>query len=156
MTVIPASLYGPQDNYDVKSCHVTPALLVRMQQAKQSNDPAFSVWGTGKPRRELLYVGDAARGVRLVLEQWQASKGPINLGQGSDLSVAAIAECIQKAVGYTGKLTFDTSKPDGNMRKLLDSSRIHQLKFSPQTDLAEGLALTYKWLMTSDHVRGLR
>ncbi|MGZ3723697.1 MAG: GDP-L-fucose synthase family protein [Bdellovibrionales bacterium] len=156
MTVIPASLYGPHDNYDVTTCHVTPAILLRMHLAKKANDPTFTVWGTGKPRRELLFVGDAARGVRMIYEGWDASMGPVNLGCGTDISVAEIAESIKKAVGYTGNLVFDTTKPDGNYRKLLDSTRIGKLGFAPQVNLFDGLALTYKWLMTSGDVRGIR
>lgn len=156
ITVIPASLYGPHDNYNLAMSHVTPALLLRMHQAKKAKEPSFKVWGTGKPRRELLYVGDAARGVRLVLERWEAFMGPVNLGPGDDLSVAEIAESIKKAIAYTGDLDFDTTKPDGNFRKLLDSTRISKLGFKPQVNLAEGLALTYNWLMTSGDVRGIK
>jgi len=154
ITLIPASLYGPHDNFDVNTCHVTPALLLRMHQAKKLNEPEFKVWGTGKPRRELLHSQDAARGVRLILEKGPQT-GPLNLGAGSDFTVAEIAEEIKKTVGYTGKLVFDTLKPDGSMRKLLDSSRIFNLGFKPQMSLADGLQQTYKWLLSGDKVRGV-
>lgn len=156
ISVIPASLYGPHDNYDVNQCHVTPALLLRMHFAKKKGDATFTVWGTGKPRRELMYVGDAARGTRMLLEQWDASMGPVNLGYGNDLSVFEIAETISRAVGFTGSLALDTTKPDGNMRKLLDSTRISKIGFKPEVDLERGLAMTYKWLLSADHVRGIK
>ncbi|MGE0526033.1 MAG: GDP-L-fucose synthase family protein [Bdellovibrionales bacterium] len=154
-TVIPASLYGPHDNFDLQSCHVTPGLLLRFHQAKTRGDPEFTVWGTGRPRRELLYVDDAAAGVRLLLERWEAAKGPVNLGAGEDISVREIAETIQKVVGYKGKLIFDTSKPDGNPRKLLDSARARALGFHPEMNLEEGLRRTYDWMLSGAAIRGV-
>jgi GDP-L-fucose synthase len=155
-TVVPASFYGPHDNYDLNQCHVTPALLLRFHMAKKKKDPTFSVWGTGQPRRELLYVADAARGVRMLLEGWHASKGPVNLGAGDDLSVADIARTIKRVVGFDGELVFDTSKPDGNPRKLLDSARINSLGFKPEVDLETGLKKTYDWLLSGAQVRGVK
>lgn len=156
MTVIPASLYGPHDNFDSEQGHVTPSLLLRFHQAKKKKLEELSVWGTGKPRRELLFSEDAARGVRLVLENWHASKGAINLGAGGDLTVQEIAQTIQKVVGYSGKLLFDTTKPDGTMRKLLDSSRASKLGFKPSVSLEQGLKKTYEWLTGGAQVRGVR
>lgn len=155
-TVIPASIYGPHDNYDLNQCHVTPALLLRFHLAKKQNSPSFTIWGTGKPRRELLFVEDAARGTQLLLENWQASQGPVNLGAGDDLSVREIAETIADVVQYKGELVQDTSKPDGNMRKLLDSSRAMKLGFKPQVNLQTGLKKTYDWLLSGAAVRGVK
>ncbi len=155
-TVIPASLYGPNDNYDVNQCHVTPALLIRFHLAKKIQEPSFSVWGTGKPRRELLYSADAAQGVMLLLEKWDASKGPINLGAGDDLSIEEIAHSIKDVVGFKGNLIFDKSKPDGTYRKLLNSARAQEIGFRPSTTLKEGLKKTYEWLLGSKHIRGLK
>jgi GDP-L-fucose synthase len=155
-TIIPASLYGPHDNFDLEQCHVTPALLLRFHQAKKSKDKTFSVWGTGNPRRELLYSEDAARGIRMLLENWDASKGPVNLGAGDDLSVREIAETIQRVVGFEGTLTFDITKPDGTPRKLLDSSKVQKLGYKPIIGLAEGLTRTYDWLLSRTAVRGIK
>ncbi len=155
-TVIPASLYGPHDNYDLQQCHVTPALLLRFHLAQKKKDPTFTIWGTGKPRRELLFSEDAAVGVQLLLENWSASMGPVNLGAGEDLSVREIAETIATVVNYQGDLVQDTSKPDGNMRKLLDSSRINSIGFKAQTTLQQGLKKTYQWLLSGASVRGVK
>lgn len=156
MCVIPAGLYGPHDNYDLAQCHVTPALLLRFHVAKKEGQPSFSVWGTGKPRRELLYVDDAARGIQLLLENYSAKDGPINLGAGNDLSVREMAEAIQSVVGFKGELTFDLSKPDGNPRKLLDSSKIQKLGFEATTSVRDGLQKTYDWLLSAPFVRGVK
>jgi GDP-L-fucose synthase len=155
-TVVPASLYGPNDNFNLEQCHVTPALILRFHQAKKAGDKTFSVWGTGKPRRELLFSEDAARGIRLILENWEASMGPVNLGAGDDLSVREIAESIQNVVGFKGDLAFDTTKPDGNPRKLLDSSKVQKLGFKAQIGLEQGLKKTYDWLLSRTAVRGVR
>lgn len=154
--VVPASLYGPHDNYDVSQCHVTPALLLRFHMAKKEKQPTFTVWGTGTPRRELMFVDDAARGVQLLLEGYSASQGPINLGAGDDLSVREVAEAIKEVVGFEGELTFDLSKPDGNPRKLLDSSKIGKLGFKAATPLKDGLKKTYDWLLSAPYVRGVK
>lgn len=154
-SVIPASLYGPNDNFDPQQSHVTPALLLKFHQAQLKGLPSIDLWGTGKPRRELMFSSDAARGVILLLEKYDAGLGTINLGAGDDLSVREIGETIAEVVGFKGKLEFDTSKPDGNMRKLLDSSRANGLGFKPSVSLREGLKKTYEWLKTADFVRGV-
>lgn len=154
-SIIPSSLYGPNDQYDPKSSHVTPALLLKFHQAKRKGEKSIDMWGTGKPRRELLYSRDAAAGVVLLLEKYDASQGAINLGAGDDLSVREIGETIGEVVGYQGEIKFDTTKPDGNMRKLLDSTRAQTLGFKPKTSLREGLKMTYEWLTTADFVRGV-
>lgn len=154
-TVIPAGVYGPHDNFDLDWCHVTPALIRRFHEAKLRGDRSFSIWGTGTPRRELLYAGDAARGIRLALEKWRAKDGAVNIGTGHDLSVREIAETIRDVVGFEGGLTFDLTKPDGNPRKLLDSTLIERLGFKATTPLKDGLARTYAWLTSGAAVRGL-
>ena len=154
-SVIPASLYGPNDNFDPAQSHVTPALLLKFHQAKIKGASSIQLWGTGEPRRELLYSADAAKGTILLLEKYTAEQGTINLGAGDDLSVREIGETIAQIVGFAGKLEFDNSKPNGNMRKLLDSSRARSLGFKPQVALREGLNRTYAWLKSADFVRGV-
>ena len=155
-TIIPASLYGPHDNFAAEQSHVTPALILKFHQAKVQGAETIELWGTGNPRRELLYVADAARGVVQLLETYDANLGAVNLGAGVDLTVREIAETIAKVVDFSGRLIFDKSKPDGNMRKLLDSSRARQFGFQPAISLVDGLKKTYAWLLTAEQVRGVR
>jgi GDP-L-fucose synthase len=155
-TVIPASLYGPNDNFDLETGHVTPSLLLRFHQAKEGGVPEVVLWGTGKPRRELLHAADAARAVILLLDGYDAQKGPINVGYGDDYSVEEIGRTIAEVVGFEGKVSFDTSKPDGAARKLLDSSRIEAMGFKPELSLTQGLKQTYDWLVSAPKVRGWR
>jgi GDP-L-fucose synthase len=154
-TVIPSSLYGPNDCFDPLQSHVTPALILKFHQAKVRNSPTIDLWGSGQPRRELLFSGDAARGIVLFLEKYDASQGAINLGAGDDLTVKEIGENIQRVTGFQGKIEFDRTKPDGNMRKLLDSSRAESMGFKPMVSLESGLKQTYDWLLSADHVRGV-
>ena len=154
-SVVPASLYGPHDNFDPELSHVTAAMILKFHLAKRAQVPAVQLWGTGKPRRELLFARDAARGIILVLQNYDSDLGTINIGSGGDLSVREIGEAIAHVTGYRGQLEFDASMPDGNMRKLLDSSRVRSLGFEPTTSLQQGLALTYDWFLTSESVRGV-
>lgn len=154
-SVIPSSLYGPNDNFDPTQSHVTPALLLKFHQSKRSGASSMEMWGTGKPRRELLFSRDAAAGIVMLLEKYDVSLGAVNLGAGDDLSVREIGETIAQVVGFTGEIKFDTTKPDGNMRKLLDSSRAQSLGFKPKTSLKDGLKMTYDWLTSAEYVRGV-
>jgi GDP-L-fucose synthase len=150
-SVMPTNLYGPGDNYHPENSHVVPAMLRRFHEAKLAGAPSVAVWGTGTPRREFLYVDDMAAACVRVMEMdsatWQANTSPmqrlLNVGYGSDVSIAELAHAVAKAVSYEGKITFDTSRPDGAPRKLIDSSRLHALGWQPKVGLEQGLALAY-------------
>jgi GDP-L-fucose synthase len=150
-SVMPTNLYGPGDNYHPENSHVVPAMLRRFHEARLAGAPSVAVWGTGTPRREFLYVDDMAAACVRVMEMdsatWQANTSAmqrlLNVGYGSDVSIAELAHAVAKAVGYEGKITFDTSRPDGAPRKWIDSSRLHALGWKPKIDLERGLALAY-------------
>ncbi len=150
-SVMPTNLYGPGDNYHPENSHVIPALIRRFHEAKLSSAPSVTIWGTGTPRREFLYVDDMAAACVHVMhltqeayaEHTQPMLSHINVGFGSDLSIADLAHEVGKVTGFTGEIEFDSSKPDGTPRKLMDSARLRSLGWQPQTNLAEGLALAY-------------
>ena len=144
ITGIPTNLYGPGDNFDPLMSHVAPALMRRMIEARDKNVPEVAIWGSGKPRRELMFVDDAADAIVFVLERYSAGE-PINIGIGVDVSIRELAEMTAKVVGYRGQLVFDASKPDGAPRRLLDNSRLAGLGWRASTDLADGLAQMYQW-----------
>jgi GDP-L-fucose synthase len=144
ITVIPTNLYGPGDNFDPLMSHVAPALMRRMIEARDKNTPEVAIWGSGKPRRELMFVDDAADAIAFVLERYSAAE-PINIGIGVDVSIRELAELTAKVVGYRGQLTFDASKPDGAPRRLLDSAKLAALGWRASTQLADGLAQMYRW-----------
>lgn len=141
------SLYGPRDNFGLNSSHVVPAIMRKMHEAKQSESDV-TLWGTGSPRREFMFVQDAARAVVHLLGQ-ERSQTPINVGVGRDISIRELSCAIAKVVGYEGRIQWDASKPDGTPRKLLDVSRLSATGFRPQTSLDEGLAQTYEWMLDS-------
>jgi GDP-L-fucose synthase len=149
---MPTNLYGPGDNYHPENSHVIPALIRRFHEAKQNNAPRVKVWGTGSPRREFLHVDDMAAAsihvMNLSPEEYQANTSPmcshINVGCGEDVTIKELAELIAKVIGYQGEIEFDTSKPDGTPRKLMDSSRLQELGWQPQMDLERGLANAYE------------
>jgi GDP-L-fucose synthase len=150
-SVMPTNLYGPGDNYHPENSHVIPAMLRRFHEAKAADAPSVAVWGTGTPRREFLYVDDMAAAcvhvMNLSAAVWAANTKPmqclLNVGYGRDVSIAELARCVAEAVGYAGEITFDTSRPDGSPRKLIDSTRLHQLGWSPKVALAQGLRTAY-------------
>jgi GDP-L-fucose synthase len=142
VTVMPASLYGPNDNYTPGHSHVLPALLRRAHEARARGDAELVVWGSGTPRREFLYVDDLAKACIGLMTMGYAG-APINIGSGADLSIRELAEAVIETVGFKGRLVFDTSKPDGMPRKLLDSTRIRTLGWRPTVDLREGLRRAY-------------
>jgi len=144
ISAMPTNLYGPGDNFDLANSHVLPALIRRFHEAKSDDARSVTLWGTGTPRREFLHVDDLARACELLLESYD-DPAPINVGVGEDLTIAELAELIAKTVGYTGRIEFDPSKPDGTPRKLLDVSRINALGFKPQIGLADGIASVYDW-----------
>jgi len=147
ISLMPTNLYGPGDNFDLTSSHVLAALLRKFHEAKLTNAPTVTVWGTGKPRREFLHVDDLADAA-LFLMQCYESEDPINVGVGEDISIGELALMIRDIVGYTGDIIYDTAKPDGTPRKLLDVSRLHRLGWQARIDLREGIAATYTWYCT--------
>ena len=142
---MPTNLYGPGDNYDLNNSHVIPALIRKFHEAKVANAPSVSVWGTGTPRREFLHVDDMAAACLLLLgvarETWDAKIGHpfVNVGTGTDLTIRELAELIGRVTGYSGKLEFDTTQPDGTTRKLMDGGRLRGLGWQPRIGLEEGL-----------------
>ncbi|HBC57284.1 MAG TPA: GDP-fucose synthetase, partial [Gammaproteobacteria bacterium] len=138
------NLYGPGDNFDLQTSHVLPALIRKFHEAKVNQSPQVSVWGSGKPRREFLHVDDLADAC-LYLMQHYADQEIINIGWGEDVSIQQLAQQVADTVGYKGEVVFDTSKPDGTPRKLLDTSRLTQLGWQPKITLKKGLLDTYRW-----------
>ena len=143
ISAMPANLYGPNDNYDLQSSHVLPALLRKFHEAKVAGAPTVICWGSGSPLRELLYADDLARACVFLLEHYSTEE-IINIGSGQELTIKSLAETVQQTVGYTGQIVWDTTKPDGTARKLLDSSRLFALGWRPQVDLAAGVRLAYE------------
>jgi GDP-L-fucose synthase len=146
ISAMPTNLYGPGDNFDVASAHVIPGLLAKVRRAMEEDARTIEVWGTGRPRREFLYVDDLADALVHLLRHY-SDEPPINVGTGSDVTIADLAWTICEAAGYSGGLQFDTSRPDGTMRKLLDVSRLHGLGWRAGTSLRDGLARTWRWYM---------
>jgi GDP-L-fucose synthase len=141
---VPAGLYGPGDNFDLESSHVLPALIRRFHEAKRAGAAEVTLWGSGSPRREFLHVDDLAAACVRLLEAYD-SEEPVNIGCGDDLTISELAELVTKVTGYQGRIAWDTSKPDGAPRKLLDVSRLSSLGFKPQIPLRDGIARTYAW-----------
>lgn len=142
----PINLYGPGDNFDLKSSHVVPALMLKAHQAKAEGRDSMEVWGSGNPMREFLYVNDVADALVFLMERYSGDM-QINVGWGKDLSIRELAETIARIVGFEGELVFDTSKPDGTPRKLLDTTRLSGLGWKAATGLEEGLEETYAWFL---------
>jgi GDP-L-fucose synthase len=148
VSAMPTNLYGPNDNFDLQSSHVLPALIRKFDDARRSAVDTVTVWGTGRPRREFLHVDDLADACVFLMERYE-EPGPINVGFGDDVAIAELAELVRDVVHPTATIEFDTSKPDGTPRKLLDSSRLQQLGWRPSIPLAEGVASTYEWYLTN-------
>jgi len=148
VSAMPTNLYGPGDNFDLATSHVLPAMIRRFHEARQSGAESVTLWGTGTPRREFLHVDDLARACLFLLETYD-DPAPINIGVGVDLTIRELAELVADVVGYDGRLEFDTSKPDGTPRKLLDVSRIHALGWHAQIPLRDGVASTYDWFVAN-------
>ncbi len=143
MIIVPATLYGPGSDTNIETAHVMGALMAKFHQAVVDHQKEVVVWGTGKPRREFLYSEDFVNGVLFLMKHYRG-KDIINLGVGSDITIAQLAVSMAKAVGFKGKIVFDRSKPDGAMRKLLDSSRVRRLGFKPKVNLESGIRKTYQ------------
>jgi len=145
---MPTNLYGPGDNFSVEDSHVLPALLRRFHEAKEGGAAEVVLWGSGQPRREFLYVDDLADAC-LFLMQHYADQRPINVGWGRDLTIAELAETVARVVGFSGTMRYDASKPDGTPRKLLDTTRLTALGWTPRTELAAGIRTTYEWFLNN-------
>ncbi len=152
-SVMPTNLYGIKDNFDLHTSHVVPALIRKFHEGKVNNSPEVVLWGTGKALREFMYVDDLAEAVVYLMENADAkdfySQGisHINIGTGEDIEIGKLAELIKEIVGFNGKIEYDTTKPDGTPRKLLDVSRVNQLGWKHSTTLREGLRKTYEWFL---------
>jgi len=146
LNLMPTNLYGPNDNFSENDSHVIPGLIHRMHQAKVNEDKKFKIWGSGKPLREFLYVDDLANAIEfLILENIQDDL--LNIGSGEEISIKDLAIKISKIIEYKGEVEFDNSKPDGNPRKLLDSSKINKIGWSHKVSLEDGLRKTYSWYL---------
>jgi GDP-L-fucose synthase len=148
ISAMPTNLYGPGDNFDLNTSHVLPALIRKVHDAKQSGLAEVVIWGTGQPRREFLHVQDLARACRFLLERYD-SPDIINIGIGEDITIRHLAEMVCEIIDYPGRLVFDSSKPDGTPRKLLDVTRIHALGWQARIPLNEGIRQTYQWYLNN-------
>ncbi len=146
ISAMPTNLYGPRDNFDLQTSHVLPAFVRRFHEAKVAGAPAVTVWGTGAPRREFLHVDDLARACLLLLRAYDSAE-TINVGLGDDLPIKELAETVASVVGFEGAIEWDSSKPDGMPRKLLDTTRINDLGWHPTITLRDGLVSTYQWYL---------
>jgi GDP-L-fucose synthase len=145
ISLLPVNLYGPGDNFDLETSHVIPALIRKCMEAKEHGQRALSVWGTGKPTREFLYVDDAARAIVLAAENLETSE-PLNLGSGQEIAIAELARLIAAKTGFDGEIRFDAGQPDGQMRRCLDVTRAQKLLgFKAAMPLADGLDRTIAW-----------
>jgi GDP-L-fucose synthase len=154
ISAMPTNLYGPNDNFDLASSHVLPALIRRFHDAKAEGRREVVVWGTGSPRREFLHVDDLADACVFLMRRYDAAEH-INVGTGEDLTIRELAETVRDVVHSEARLVFDTSKPDGTPRKLLDVSRLHALGWRHRTSLREGIESAYRWFLDNrEHARG--
>ncbi len=143
VSAMPTNLYGPNDNYDLANSHVLPALIRKAHEAKLRGESTYTVWGSGQPMREFLYVDDMANACLFLMEQDTIKDGLFNVGTGTDVTIRELAETVMDVVGFQGEIVFDASKPDGTPRKLLDVSRLQQLGWTAKISLREGISLAY-------------
>lgn len=148
ISIMPTNLYGPGDNFDLESSHVLPAMIRRFHEAKIAHEPAVTLWGSGTPRREFLHVDDLADAACFVIERYDSAE-LLNVGVGEDITIADLAQLVSRVVGYTGRILFDPSRPDGTPRKLLDVSRLRALGWRSTIPLEQGIASTYEWYRKS-------
>lgn len=155
-SAMPTNMYGPFDNYNLETSHVLPALIRKFHEAKTNKDKTVTLWGTGKPLREFMYVDDLAEAIRFLMEKIDAKdiygKGIVhlNIGTGNDLTIAETAEVIKNVIGFDGEIVYDTSKPDGTPRKLMDVARINEFGWHAKTGLKEGIAKAYDWFLNNE------
>ncbi len=146
ISAMPTNLYGQGDNYDLQTSHVIPAMIRKFHEAKKNNAPTVQIWGTGKPLREFMYVDDLADASFFLMQQYN-EKSFLNVGTGEEISIRDLAEYVRLAVEFKGEIVFDTSKPDGTPRKLMDSSRLHSLGWNHSVNLTEGLEKAYQFYL---------
>ena len=148
ISVMPTNLYGPNDNFDLETSHVLPALIRKFHEAKTKNAPTVEVWGTGNPRREFLYSDDLADAVVYLMNNYEGDQF-INIGVGKDISIKELAQKVKRIVGFEGGIMFNSSKPDGTPRKLVDVTRLHELGWQSSISLDEGLKRAYEWFLNN-------
>ncbi len=148
LNLMPTNLYGPFDNFSENDSHVIPGLIAKMHKAKEQKAKEFKIWGTGKPLREFLYVDDLSKAIEYLIFN-KPEESLLNIGSGIEITIYDLAKKIKEVVDFDGQLDFDSTKPDGNPRKLLDSTTIKNLGWSPEVDLDNGLRLTYKWYLNN-------
>ncbi|WP_341876742.1 GDP-L-fucose synthase [Defluviitalea saccharophila] len=154
ISVMPTNLYGPNDNFDLDNSHVLPALIRKFHEAKEENKPFVEIWGTGNPRREFLHVDDMADACVYLMETYNQDEF-LNVGTGKEVTIKELAEIIKQVVGYEGELRFNSSKPEGTPRKLLDVSRLHEKGWHHSIELKEGIKDTYRWFLDNEErIRG--
>lgn len=146
LNLMPTNLYGPRDNFSIEDSHVIPGLIRRMHDSKTQKEKEFKIWGSGKPLREFLFVDDLAEAINFLLDL-EIDYDILNVGSGKEISIYDLAVKIKQVIGYDGQLVFDSSMPDGNPRKLIDSSKMNELGWEAKTDLDEGLKITYDWFL---------
>ena len=146
ISAMPTNLYGPGDNFDPETSHALPGMITKFHRAKQRGDKEVVLWGTGSPRREWLHVDDLAAGLLVLLEKYDG-RDIVNVGVGEDLTIRELAEKVKKAVGFPGVIRWDSAKPDGTPRKLLDVARIRKLGWQPTISVDQGIASTYAWFL---------
>jgi len=144
ISIMPTNLYGPNDNFDLENSHVFPALIRKFVEAKETNTPSVTLWGTGTPKREFLHVDDLAKAILICLEKYDSDQH-INIGSGEDLSIKELALKVSKATGFNGEIIWDSTKPDGTPRKVLDVTKIKNLGWKPSISLDEGIIQTIQW-----------
>lgn len=147
--LMPTNLYGPNDNFHPENSHVIPGIIHRMHQSKINKDKEFIVWGTGVPLREFLFVDDLSSAILFIIKN-KISENLLNVGSGVEISIFDLVHVIKKIVGFEGKIVFDKAKPDGNPRKLIDSSKLFSYGWKPNTKLEDGLKKTYKWYLENN------
>ncbi|WP_310877417.1 GDP-L-fucose synthase [Priestia megaterium] len=149
ISAMPTNLYGPNDNFDLHTSHVLPALLRKFHEAKENNAPFVEMWGTGTPKREFLYSDDLADACVFLMNTYEGNE-IVNIGVGEDITIKELGEKVKAVVGYEGNIQFDTSKPDGTPRKLVDVTKLNGLGWKAETDLADGLRKAYQWFLDNE------
>ncbi len=151
ISLMPTNLYGPGDNFDLQSSHVLPAMIRRFHEAKVDDKPEVTLWGTGKPRREFMHVDDLAEAAIFLMQNYNEPE-IVNVGVGNDVTIADLAKMVAVVVGYSGKISYDTSKPDGTPRKLMDVTRIHAMGWRHKIELEDGIRSTYRWFSSDRRI----
>ena len=152
ISVMPTNLYGPNDNYDLENSHVLPAMIRKFQEAKERGDASMTLWGTGAPMREFLHADDLAEACVYLMETYSDAE-LVNIGTGIDVTIKELAETVKKIVGFEGSIQWDTSRPDGTPRKLMDVSKLHSLGWKHKIELKDGIALAYQDFLTNVNIR---